>query len=807
MDRDLTRRALVGAVVGGGVGAGFLSPVQGYLRRFAPFAGNAWSAARRDVSETVTNPYGTATLRYDDYGVAHVDGENERALYFAVGYAQAADRLFQMDLQRRQLRGELAAIVGERALPSDRFHVAMDFAGAAEATWAGGKDTATGDVVEAFLDGVNRYVETEPLPLEFHLLGYEPDPWTGSDVALGEKQISWGLTGNFRTLRKDVLATKLGRETAEELYPYRMDHEAPILRDGVGEFEADSPSQEPPATAIDPALVEWVSSFEAPPSVGSNSWVVSGEHTQSGQPILANDPHLTLMAPPVWYEMNLRTDDLSVRGVTFPGIPFVIIGENHAGAWGFTNTGTDVIDFYRYDTRDGEYRYGDEWRPFDTETRTIAVADGDDREVTIRKTVHGPVIGTESDADELVSDVGVAWTGFAATKTVEAVREMAYSDGLESFREAVEQFDLPPQNCVYADRDGNTGYYVTGRHPRRYTDGDPVRGTSIFDGSDREGEWPGYTPYGESTWEGFVPFDEKPHVENPDYLGTANQRIVDEDRYPYYLAEAYGAPFRGQRLWERLDNRVESNDPVTPGFVRSLQGDAYDKRAELFVPTILSTRSAVDADLDGELDRLDAWDYRMTRDSRAALVFDRFLEHYRGAVFEAPLEEALGDRRDVQEYYPNDWVLLHLEENDIAETNANGDWFPEGRERAIADALTTALDEIEANGWDTYGDYNVTAIDHPFGQPWLNYPRHATDGSEATLNNYRKDAAVGASWRQVCPMGEAESRAVLPGGNDGDYFSEHYDDQLELWADDEYRSLSREMAGTVAVTFERGEDT
>jgi len=796
MDRDLTRRALVSAVVGGGIGAGFLSPVRGYLQRFAPFAGEAWGAARRDVDGRVASPYGEATLRYDDYGVAHVEGENERALYFAVGYAQAADRLFQMDLQRRQMRGELSAVVGEVALPSDRFHVAMDFAGAARATWEKTEGTETGDVVAAYVEGVNRYVEDEPLPLEFRLLEYEPDPWTGTDVMLGEKQIAWGLTGSFRALRKATVAAELGPETAEQLYPYRMDHDAPIVRDGVGEFDTETVAPKSKDPAVDPALLSWLSAFESPPGIGSNSWVVSGEHTESGTPILANDPHLTLMAPPVWYEANLRTDDLSVRGVTFPGIPFVIIGENHAGAWGFTNTGTDVIDFYRYDTRNGEYRYGDEWREFETESRTIAVADGEDREVTVRKTVHGPVVGTESDGDDLTSEVGVAWTGLAATKTVDAVRQMSHSDGLESFREALRDFDLPPQNCVYADRDGNTLYYVTGRHPRRYTDGDPVRGTRVFDGSEREGEWPGYTPYGESSWEGFVPFDEKPHVENPDYLGTANQRIVDDDRYPYYLAEAYGAPFRGQRLWDRLDRRIESDDPVTPEFMRDLQGDAYDKRAELFVPTILSARATIDDDLSGELDRLGSWDYRMIRNSRAALVFARFVEHYRREVFEDLLQDALDDRRDVEEYYPNDWVLLHLDD---------GDWFPEGREAAIATALRNAIDEIEEWDWATYGDYNVTAIDHPFGQSWLNYPRYPTDGSPATLNNYRKDAAVGASWRQVCPMGDGESMAVLPGGNDGDYFSEHYDDQLRLWAKGEYRSLSREIEGETAVTFERGD--
>lgn len=507
--------------------------------------------------------------------------------------------------------------------------------------------------------------------------------------------------------------------------------------------------------------------------------------------MMANDPHLLLQAPPIWYEQVLSASDYRVRGVTFPGVPFVVIGETDTGAWGFTNAGVDVIDFYEYETRNdqSEYRYGDEWREFETQRKAIPVADGADREVTVRKTVHGPVVGRESDGDELRSAIGIAWTGFTATRTTVAIHEMARSAGLDEFETALRDFDEPTQNCVYTARDGDVLYRVTGRVPIRRTDGAPVRGDQVFDGSAREGEWDGYTPFDDSSWDGFIPFDEMPHSRNPDYVGTANQRIVDDDAYPHYLAESYAAPFRGIRLWDRLDELVDSGE-VSASDMAEVQRDDYDLRADLFVPVLQAERQRLEEPLRQTIDRLTNWDRQMARDSRAALVFIRFLDHYRDTVVRPVLDEGLDDRRDVAEYMPNDWVLAQLA--------PDSRWFPESRTDAVRGALERALEEIEAADWEVYGDYNRTTITHPFDQPWLNYPEFPTDGSGETLFNVRPDADAGSSWRQICPM-DGASRCITPGGNDGSPFSPHFHDQLKRWADGRYKSMDREIRGDVAV--------
>jgi penicillin amidase len=838
MDIDTTRRALLAAIVGGGAVGGSLSPVRGYLDRFAPFSGSAWRDATDQTNRRVESPYGEAEVRYDEYGVAHVESEarsasnnraaeprdEEQALYFAVGYAQAADRLFQMDLQRRVMRGELSEVVGEATLDSDEFHVQMDFVGGAEANLELLDGTPTGDAVEAFAEGVNACRENEELPLEFGLLEYEPDPWTPTDTMLMEQQISWGLTGSFWTLRRELVAERLGADAVEELYPFRMDHDAPILRNGndSGSGFAERNRVKPSGALDDAGLLDWLAEFESPPGVGSNSWVVSGDHTESGQPIVANDPHLNLMAPPVWYEMNLRTDDASVRGVTFPGVPFVVIGENHAGAWGFTNSGADVIDFYTYETdeSDDRYRYRGEWQEFDTEERTISVADGEDRTVTVRKTVHGPVVEREG------QQVGVAWTGFTATETSRAIHLYAKSDGMDEFLDATRRMDLPTQNVVYADREGNTFYYVTGKIPRRTIDaagrssasnrqsesadgGEEIWGTRVFDGSAGEAEWEGFDPFGVSSWEGFVPFEEKPHAIHPEYLGTANQRIEDDP--DHYIGEQYATPYRGQRLYDLLDRRADSDEPMDPEFMKQVQRDTKSRRAAQLLGDLVNAVEdrVTDADagedesLRDAAEALQNWDARMDRDSWAALVFSRWIDRFREATFGDEFEQADLD----ESYYPNDWVLATLPDD--------SQWFgDEGRSAVMVRALREALDGV-ADG-ATYGDYNTTeSVTHPFDQSFLNYPAYPTDGSAYTLRNYRKESAVGSSWRMVCPIDEGgaaddmdestegtESVCVLPGGNSGEYFSDHYDDQFRMWADGEYKSMSREIRGETAIRFE-----
>jgi penicillin amidase len=799
MAPDERRRALLGAILGAGVGSTGLTP-SGLLDRFAPLSGDTWRTAREQVPDTVSSPHGDATVTYDDAHVPHVEADAEPAAYYAVGYVQAADRLFEMDLIRRLMDGRLSAALGEATVESDVFHAKMDFRAAAEASRQALSGTRTETLLEAFADGVTRYVETGPDPVETVLAGYDIGAWTILDSLLVGTQISWGLTGSFDALRRSVLRERLDAGDYERLYERRFDHGAPIIRsgtDGTVEGTARNPDT---GASVDPAFLDWLSAFEPPGGWGSNHWAVSGEHTDTGSPMLAYDPHLTLMAPPIWYEQRIAVGDVDVRGATFPGLPFVIVGENSHGAWGFTNAGADVVDHYDYEVEGEEYRHDGEWRAFDTKERTIEVADGENREIQVRKTVHGAFV--DRDVAGETRHVGVAWTGMSDTRESEAIYELSRSTGMDEARAALRKMDVPTQNALYVDSE-NVLYELTGRIPIRRIGGEVVRGDGVFDGSDPETTWEGFEPYGESDWDAshgernrdaFVPFEDTPGVVNPSYIGTANQRPVDDPTYP--IGQAYASGFRGGRIYERLDWRIDTGEPVDAAFMKSVQRDTLDIRARKLVPAILDIGGRLPDVADTWLVALSEWgpEYRMDRSSAAALVFSRFYEAFR----EITWNEGDTNLGLEESFWPREWVLVTLPPDDP--------FFDGDRESVLVAAMERAVEEIESEGWTEYGDVHRTTIDHQFGDqlPALNYPRYPTDGTAYTVFNVREDADSGSSWRQVSDVA-GTSLSILPGGQDGSYFSEYYDDQLRRWADGKYKQMRLETPAEGDTITLRGE--
>ncbi|MFT4946082.1 MAG: penicillin amidase [Natronomonas sp.] len=814
MVADRTRRAVLGGLVGAGVVVGSLSPVGDVLEQFAPLSGDVWGAAEPNRPETVESPYGEATVSYDDEGVPHIEADDERALYYAAGHVQAIDRGFQMDLQRRLYSGELAEVVGEAAVESDRFHRRLRFREAAEATAEHLEGSVVEPMLDAFAAGVTDGYEDARLSIGFQLLDYEPEPWTPTDSMLVEKIIAWQLTGSFRSLRRQLLREEFGEDLADELYRARMDHDAPIVRErhrdeqfridesdrlysnGTGE-RSESASDDTASTtgSVGRDLVEHLARFEPRETLGSNSWVVSSDLAGGDAPILSNDPHLSLQAPPVWYEMHLDGPEHRARGVAFPGVPEVIIGETEFAAWGFTNANNDVIDFYSYDSDGDSYQYNGERREFEQREETIEVSGAESETVTVRRTVHGPVV------EEAEQEVAVGWTGHAATETTIALYELTHSSSIEETLSALRKFESPSQNFLYADRDDNTLYYTTGRHPIRQPAGETVTwddpaalaADGVFDGSRPEGEWRGFEPFERPSWEGFVPFAEKPHVLNPDYLATANQQVIPDEELPYYFAESYNDPYRAERIYNLLDDRVESGDPLDLDFLRTVGRDVRDGRAAAIADAVVDAVREEDDDLQDAAETLADWGYRMEPDSEAALLFQRFTNAYReellGDVF---AEVGLGE-----EYFPTDGRVLELP--------PDSGWFgPGGRAPVLRRALRTAVEQIEANGEETYGEVAHTGlIDHLTELDFLGYGSHPRGGSGWTIRNFGTRGPWGGSWEMQVDL-DGEYLAILPGGNSGRYFADEYQSQLRRWANGEYRSLSREIEGDLTTEYVGG---
>jgi penicillin amidase len=794
--------ALLAAAVGGG----------SFIQLAAPGSGEAWSAAyganggsvgdRVDRAATgattVSSPYGDATVRIDADGVPHVSAANQQALAFAVGYVQARDRLFQMDLQRRLMRGQLAEAFGEPAVESDRFHRQMDFAAAANASWEAVQGTDTADGIHAYTAGVNHYVDTNPLPTEFRLNDYEPREWTPQDTLIVGKLIAWQLTGDFRDLRMATLQSEFGN--VSDVYPRYLDHESSIVGRAQGGTVAPADARADRTNRVGEterfaSLYTDLAQFEREPGIGSNSWIVSGEHTASGEPIVANDPHLSLTVPPVWYEMHLQTGSMNVRGVAFPGLPLVVIGHTENVAWGFTNVGADQTDLYTYEMPTNDtYVYQGETREVESRTETIPVADGEDVQVEVRKTIHGPLLERDGQT------VAVSWLGLTGTREALALDELNRAGDLADVKQALRRFDTPTQNFVAADSNGNTMYRITGKYPYRFTDGERVRGDLPFDGSAGEGTWRGFEPYGQTDWDagGFVPYDEVPHVDDPDVLATANQRVTANPGFYLAHSERYADPYRGARIYERLEARVDSGEPINETWMQDLQRDTTSLAAAGFVPELLQSTDEMDAAAWVEARRFEGWDYRMDRDSRAALLWALFREEVRNATF---YDQFHPNGLDASAY-PHLYAVQRL--------SADSRWFddvrtPETETRAdvYARAFERALDRAEREGYETYGDYNVVDLNHPFPVVFLDYPELPTDGSPYTVSNFRVGGPAGSSWRMV--VGNDAAYGVIPGGQSANPYSPHYSDQLRPWANGEYREIPLEERGPVVLRF-RGEN-
>ncbi|MEM0215910.1 MAG: penicillin acylase family protein [Archaeoglobaceae archaeon] len=740
----------------------------GYLNMLAPFSGTLWTF---ETEKEVKNPYGKVEVYYDEYGVPHFVATDEKALAFAIGYIQAKDRLFQMDLHRRLMKGELSEVFGEDFYESDVFHKKMDFLKAAEITWEGLKDTHIGELLKAYSEGVNYYIETEKLPAEFQLANYKPEKWQPVDTLLIAKEIAWELTGDFWDIKRALIIEKLG-EKALELYPSSLKHNYTILR-------------------INKSFADWLSNFESKKGLGSNNWVVSGKFTQNGKPMLANDPHLLLTVPPVWYEMHLNLNGMNVRGVAFPGIGMIIIGKNDYLAWGFTNVGADVIDFYYYVWDGDKYLYKGSWLEPEKEIKKIRVktANGiEEREVIVEKTVHGALI--EKDGFK----VAVAWTGFTNTTEALALYKYNYAKSLDEFIEGLKLFCVPGQNVVYADIYGNTMYYPAGKYPIRLIDGKEVAGNVLFNGSAGEGEWIGFKAFGFSTWEGFIPFEEIPHAINPDYIATANQEIGYSK---HYLGDSmyFIDPYRGMRIYEMLDELTATKKLTVEDFM-IMQRDIKSKVADFFVPFIMESYALMDEKTKGYAEKLKNWDLKMEKDSEGALIFAIWLEYFVNETFDEFFSAGLS-----KEYLPSLYVLQNLA--------PDSEWFDdkrtpevEKRQDIAVRALKLAVEEIEKKGYRVYGDYNQLNMEHPFSRvvKFFDYPKIPMSVDENTVFNFHRSIEfaggiyqAGSSWRMIVSFDK--DYCVIPGGNSGNFFSKHYDDQLFLWAEGKYKSFDFSLRG------------
>ncbi|MFQ5677532.1 MAG: penicillin acylase family protein, partial [bacterium] len=548
----------------------------------------------------------------DEYGVPHIFADNEKDLFKVAGFVSAQDRLWQMDFNRRTANGELSEVIGSAALDFDKHVRLWGFARTA-AKIADTLSQQSRTALEAYTAGVNAFIDshTDRLPIEFLLLDYKPRHWKIEDSIAFIRLMGWKLSFSWYTdLVLQELTNRLGEKKAREVFP-DFPRQGPLIVPSTS-----APFWTSAQKFINDGLAVQAFLGIQGGRLGSNSWVVSGQKTISGKPLLANDPHLTLTAPSVWYEMHLSAGDLNVAGVSFPGVPGIVIGHNDRIAWGLTNGMIDDVDFY-FETINPQnaeqYWDGSKWADFERLTEEIKVKEAPPETLQIKISRNGPVISqfhpVLQGSDNVVS---MRWVGHETSDELLAYLKLQKARTWDEFAEALATYKVPAQNFIFASSDGDIGYYLAGAVPIRFH----TNGVLPHDGRRKTGQWIGQ-----------IPFDKLPHILNPPegYIATANNKIVD-DRYPYYLTNLWEPPSRAARIHRRLsDKELFSLDDF-----KDMQADDVSEYARDILPAVLSTLavaldSTASEDVLSLYRLLNGWDGKESPGSIAASIFNAFV--------------------------------------------------------------------------------------------------------------------------------------------------------------------------------------
>jgi len=772
----------------------------------------------------------------DARGVPTIVAETARDLFMAQGYVSAQDRFFEMDYRRHVTAGRLSELVGEdeAALEADKVIRTLGWRRVAEQEW----DLLSADTrahLQAYADGVNAYLEDRDagaIAMEYTVLGLRvpqkaPEAWDPVDSLAWLKAMAWDLRANYDSELSRAMTYRFVQDVArvEELFPaYPQDRNLPIVT--VGDPTAEVTTTAAPADLeldladddLQAALAAADRALSAVPhlvgegdGVGSNSWVVSGEHTASGAPILANDPHLSISAPGIWWQVGLRCADVSdacpfdATGFAFAGLPGVVIGHNGRLAWGLTNMGADVTDFFLERVEDGQVVVDGGREPLGVRTETIEVAGGDDVEIEVRTTRHGPLLSdvldltdvqrapVPDDAPGLRFDVALSWTALTPGRTADGIFAFMTARDADDMAAAAALLEVPAQNIVFATTDGHIGYQAPGRIPLRHAVAGPVPS---------DGTWPRPGWDSRYDWQGWVDPADMPRVLDPaeGFVVAANQAVTPAGVGPF-LAEDTDYGYRSQRIRELLTDRIASGEPVDVASTAQLQTDRRSPYARALVPALL------DVDLDDAFDAagqdlLRDWDQVMDAESAAAMYF--------AAVWADVLQLTFAD--DLPEGHAPSGDSRWLEVVSTLLENPTSVWWDdrstpgvvEGRDDVLARALVSARGELTAqigsrtDDW-AWGLLHVAAPRHAVlggdGVPGalhrlVNPPAQRVGGGSAIVDATSWNASSGSfevtsasSMRMVVDLGDLDSSTwVNLTGTSGHPASVHYDDQLEAWA-------------------------
>lgn len=763
---------------------GSIPPLGKFLSPFVGFWQNAeTSNPTNEISFDISGLKDEVRILMDDNLVPHIFAKNNYDLYFAQGYITAQNRLWQMDFQTRYASGRLAEVVGNQALELDKYQRRIGLGyGAEKAIEAMLEDPQTKEVVEAYAAGINAYIQQlspKNYPIEFKILDYSPEEWKPINSALLLKLMTLDLAGANDDLQMTNILKKFGPDVTRDLFPNYPFKEDPIIPPGTKwEFEP---------LAIPPVPQEFVGNpitniqqKEKIEGIGSNNWALSGAKTATGFPILTNDPHLGLTLPSIWYQVQLYGPDVNVYGVTLPGAPNVIIGMNNDAAWGVTNVGSDVLDWYQITFKDNkkeEYWWDEKWNPVRKRIETIKTREGKTITDTVLYTHHGPIVylqGQKPFAANTPIGYAMKWIAHEKSNELKTFYLLNRAQNYTDYRTAISYYQSPAQNFIYADNSNDIGISPNGKFPLKW----PEQGKFLLDGSKKSNDW-----------QAWIPFEHNPTVKNPTrgFVSSANQFSTDPT-YPYYLGFEFAPTDRGIRI----NNLLSLTNKTTADSMQNMLMDSYAMIAEWILPTLIDS-VRVDRLNDKEkivFDKIKSWNYFYNAEEIGASIFDIWRIKLSRAIFHDEFVET-----GLLMRYPSRDRTTQMILNE-----PNSVWFNNTRTSEIE----TLTDLIYSSFKQTVD--SLTKLQGDFGEEWqwwkvrgTNVPHLAripgfgtkilkTDGAKSTINAL--GSTNGPSWRVVVELGtEIKAKGLFPGGQSGNPGSPWYDNMVEAWTKGELNEL------------------
>lgn len=765
----------------------FLDPAQGIWQNDKTETNEISELQIKGLAEGVT-------IHYDENLIPHIFAENDTDLYFTQGYITAKHRLWQMEFQTHAAAGRISELIGDAAIDFDKLQRRQGMVlGAENALAKMNEDPETAQYIEAYKNGINQYIEKlspSDYPIEYKLLDYRPEQWTTKKTALLLMYMTDMLAGGDSDLEYTNFLKKYGKDRFDLLYPDFFDIIDPIIPKERDWSEWEVVSHEIPAGEL--PMDSIAHTMDKPdPDNGSNNWAVAPVKSFSGNAILANDPHLGLKLPSIWYAMQLATPEKNTLGVSLPGALGIIIGFNNDISWGVTNATRDVKDWYKISFEDhsrNTYHHDGKLLPTTKRIEEIKIRGKKSVFDTVVYTHHGPVsYDINFKGDNQKEGYAMKWTGHIGGNNQRTFLELNKAKNYDEYTQAIKHHIAPAQNFIFASVTGDIAIWIQGKFPNKWKG----QGKFLMDGSNPDHDW-----------NGFIPQKHNAHIKNPErgFVSSANQHPTDPS-YPYYVFNDGYDTYRSRVI----NNFFRSKEKFDIQDFKDLQNNNYNLKAAELLPHMLenidfSNLSSEEMEL---LNELKNWDFYNDIDQNGPSIWEAWWNKL------VPLTWDELNVEDVAFEYPFQYQTSYLLKNNPDDAFMDVIDTPEketAKDLFFISFKAAASDLIEwktKNGAYNWGDYKATFVGHLLqALPAFSRFNLPIGGNGGTVNATKKDH--GPSWRMIVEMSSPpKALGIYPGGQSGNPGSKYYDDFIDIWASGDYLELDfmRDKDQTKGVLF------